>query len=100
MATDTPLDFDTLDLDTRQAAALTRRAMTWLGALLLLVAASAVAMWLFLRAEEAREADRRRTADAEWLDQTLRFHFRRLEGDLAALALQAQPAGPRATAPP
>jgi two-component system sensor histidine kinase DctS len=100
MATDTPLDFDTLDLDTRQAAALTRRAMTWLGALLLLVAVSAVAMWLFLRAEEAREADRRRTADAEWLDQTLRFHFRRLEADLAALALQAQPGGSRAAAPP
>lgn len=91
MATDTPLDFDTLDLDTRRASALTRRAMAWLAALLLLVAASAVAMWLFLRAEEAREADRRRTADAEWLDQTLRFHFRRLETDLAVLALQAQP---------
>ncbi len=88
MSSDTPAkptpDFDTLDLDTRQTAALTRRAMGWLVALLLLVAASAVALWLFLRSEEAREADRRRTADAEWLDQTLRFHLRRLETDLAA----------------
>ncbi len=86
-------DFDTLDLDTRQTAALTRRAMGWLVALLVLVAASALALWLFLRSEEAREADRRRTADAEWLDQTLRFHFRRLETDLAALALAHQHGG-------
>ncbi|WP_066256733.1 two-component system sensor histidine kinase NtrB [Hydrogenophaga flava] len=86
-------DLDSLDLDTRQTAALTRRAMGWLVALLLLVAASALALWLFLRSEEAREADRRRTADAEWLDQTLRFHFRRLETDLAALAQAHQNGG-------
>ena len=97
MASDTPTrpapDLDALDLDTRQTAALTRRAMGWLVALLLLVAASALALWLFLRSEEAREADRRRTADAEWLDQTLRFHFRRLETDLAALAQAYQNGG-------
>ncbi|MFC3684051.1 two-component system sensor histidine kinase NtrB [Hydrogenophaga luteola] len=97
MASDTPTrpapDLDALDLDTRQTAALTRRAMGWLVALLLLVAASALALWLFLRSEEAREADRRRTADAEWLDQTLRFHFRRLETDLAALAQVHQNGG-------
>lgn len=97
MASDTPTrpapDLDALDLDTRQTAALTRRAMGWLVALLLLVAASALALWLFLRSEEAREADRRHTADAEWLDQTLRFHFRRLETDLAALAQAHQNGG-------
>ena len=97
MSSDTPArpapDLDALDLDTRQTAALTRRAMGWLVALLLLVAASALALWLFLRSEEAREADRRRTADAEWLDQTLRFHFRRLETDLAALAQAHQNGG-------
>ncbi|MDO9031418.1 MAG: PAS domain S-box protein [Hydrogenophaga sp.] len=101
MPTEPTLDFDTIDLDTRQASALTRRAVAWLGALLLLVAASAVAMVLFLRSEEAREQDRRRTADAEWLDQTLRFHFRRLEGDLGVLALQArQTSGPVSAPPP
>ncbi len=100
MATEPTLDFQTLDLDTRQASALTRRAVTWLGALLLLVAASTVAMVLFLRSEEAREEDRRRTADAEWLDQTLLFHFRRLEGDLGVMALQArQRVGAVGTAP-
>ncbi|UCU93267.1 two-component system sensor histidine kinase NtrB [Hydrogenophaga taeniospiralis] len=100
MPTEPTLDFDTIDLDTRQASALTRRAVAWLGALLLLVAASAVAMVLFLRSEEAREQDRHRTADAEWLDQTLRFHFRRLEGDLGVLALQARQASGPVSAPP
>ena len=100
MPTEPTLDFHALDLDTRQASALTRRAVAWLGALLLLVAASAVAMVLFLRSEEAREQDRRRTADAEWLDQTLRFHFRRLEGDLGVLALQARQASGPVSAPP
>lgn len=86
----TPPDVDTLDLDTRHASALTRRALAWLVTLLLLVAVSAVLMVLFLRAEEVHEADRRRTADAQWLDQTMRFHLRRLEADLGVLALQTQ----------
>ena len=45
---------------------------------------------LFLRTVEAQEEDRRRTADAQWLDQTVRFHLRRLEADLGVLALQVQ----------
>ncbi|WP_066271878.1 two-component system sensor histidine kinase NtrB [Hydrogenophaga palleronii] len=91
-------DVDTLDLDTRHASALTRRALGWLVALLLLVATSAVLMVLYLRAEELQEADRQRTADAQWLDQTLRFHLRRLEADLGVLALRAQGAdGPART---
>lgn len=98
MAFPPTLDFDTLDRDSRQASALTRRALAWLVALLLLVAASAALMVVFLRQEEAREADRRRTADAEWLDQTLRFHFRRLENDLAARAVQVDAADAPATA--
>lgn len=90
-----PLALDALGRDSRQAAALTRRALAWMAALLLLVAVSAVLMWLFLRQEEAHEADRRRTADAEWLDQTLRFHLRRLEADLAALGRDPAQAAPR-----
>lgn len=84
------LNFDLFDLVQRQASALNRRAMLWLVGLLMLVAVSIVLLALFLRTEEAREEDRRRAADTEWLDQTLRFHFRRLESDLGILALQAQ----------
>jgi two-component system sensor histidine kinase DctS len=90
MAPEPQPEFDALDLNTRQASAFTRRALFWLGALLLLVALSTVLMVWFLRSEEAREEDRRRTADAEWLDQSLRFHFRRLEEDLAVLGLQVR----------
>lgn len=96
--TEPTIDFAVLDLDTRPLSILNRRAMAWLVGLLLLVAVSTVLLALFLRAVEAQEEDRRRTADAQWLDQTLRFHLRRLEADLGVLALQAQrPAG---TAPP
>jgi two-component system sensor histidine kinase DctS len=84
------LNFELFDLVQRQASALNRRAMTWLVGLLLLVAVSIVLLALFLRTEEAREEDRRRAADTEWLDQTLHFHFRRLESDLSILALQAR----------
>ncbi|MFC5520938.1 sensor histidine kinase [Polaromonas jejuensis] len=58
--------------------------------MLLLVTVSIVLLALFLRTVETEEEDRRRTADAQWLDQTLHFHFRRLERDLGVLALQAQ----------
>ena len=84
------LNFELFDLVQRQASALNRRAMVWLVGLLMLVAVSIVLLALFLRTEEAREEDRRRAADTEWLDQTLRFHFRRLESDLSVLALQAR----------
>jgi two-component system sensor histidine kinase DctS len=88
--TEPTIDFAVLDLDTRPLSALNRRAMTWLVGTLLLAAMSIVLLALFLRTVEAQEEDRRRTADAQWLDQTLRFHLRRLEADLAVLALQAQ----------
>ena len=64
--------------------------MAWLIALLLLVAVSIGLLALFLRTEEAAQEDRRRADDAQWLDQILHFHFRRLENELAAMALQAQ----------
>lgn len=88
-----PLDFATLDLNPQSALAPTRRTIAGLVALLVLVAASALLMVVYLRGEEAQEADRRRVADSEWLDQTLRFHFRRLERDLGALA-QGSPQAP------
>ncbi len=88
--TEPTIDFAILDLDTRQMSILNRRAMAWLIGMLLLVAVSIVWLALFLRTVEAEEEDRRRTADAQWLEQTLHFHFRRLERDLGVLALQAQ----------
>ena len=88
--TEPSIDFAVLDLDTRQLSVLNRRAMTWLVGMLLLVTLSIVLLALFLRTVEAQEEDRRRTADAQWLDQTVRFHLRRLEADLGVLALQVQ----------
>ena len=84
------IDFAVLDLDTSPLSVLNRRAMAWLVGMLLLAGVSIVLLGLFLRTVEAQEEDRRRTADAQWLDQTLRFHFRRLESDLGMLALQVQ----------
>ena len=88
--TEPTIDFAVLDLDTRLLSALNRRAMTWLMGMLVLVAASIVLLASFLRTVEAQEEDRSRTANAQWLDQTLRFHFRRLERDLGVLAVHAQ----------
>lgn len=91
---DHTIDLDLLDLNARQSAAMNKRAIRWLVGMLVLVGASIVLLAVFLRDVEMQEEDRRRTADAEWLDQTLRFHFRRLEGDLSVLALLAQRPAP------
>lgn len=84
---------DLSELSTRQSSALNRRAMTWLVGMLVLAAASIGGLVLFLTSVEQEEQARQRTADAQWLDQTLRFHARRLEGDLSVLALQARTPG-------
>lgn len=91
---DHTIDLDLLDLNARQSAAMNKRAMRWLVGMLVLVGVSIVLLVVFLQDVEKQEEDRRRTADAEWLDQTLRFHFRRLEGDLGVLALLAQRPAP------
>ena len=54
--------------------------------LLILVLATAVLLVLYLRSFEAQETQRRRSADALWLEQGVQFHFRRLEADLNAQA--------------
>ncbi|MCX7250726.1 MAG: ATP-binding protein [Burkholderiales bacterium] len=91
MKTEPAVDLDPLDLDARQASASSRRALLWLVGLLTLVTACIVLLALFLRDVEAQEEELRRAADAQWLEQTLRFHFQRLERDLAQLD-SAQPA--------
>ena len=91
MKTEPAVDLDPLDLDARQASASSRRALLWLAGLLTLVTACIVLLALFLRDVETQEEELRRAADAQWLEQTLRFHFQRLERDLAQLD-SAQPA--------
>lgn len=79
------IDLDQLDLSARETAASHRRALFWLLGLLVMVAAAVLGLAWFLRSVELQEEDRRRTADAEWLDQTMRFHLRRLERDAQAM---------------
>ena len=100
MKTEPAVDLDPLDLDARQASASSRRALLWLAGLLTLVTACIVLLALFLRDVEAQEEELRRAADAQWLEQTLRFHFQRLERDLAQLdSAQPAPGAPLGPAP-
>jgi two-component system sensor histidine kinase DctS len=59
-----------------------------LGLLALLVVA-VISLLVYLNNFEADEVARRRAADAQWLEQSVQFHFRRLEDDLLVLARQA-----------
>ena len=55
---------------------------------LVLVVASVVALVLYLQHFEAEEDARRQAADTQWLEQSVQFHFRRLEDDLRAAMRQ------------
>lgn len=90
---DIPFDFDLLQRHSGGAAARARRTGLWLLGLLFLLAASVVALVLYLQTFEAEEDLRRRTADVQWLEQSARFHFRRLEDDLQVLAHRTRDAG-------
>lgn len=65
-----------------------RRTLLWLLGLLLLLVGAVVTLVLYLNNFEAEEETRRRAADAQWLEQSVQFHFRRLEDDLLVLARQ------------
>ena len=82
-----PLDFALLQQLPGQAPR-SRRTLWWLLGLLLLLVASVVALVLYLYAFEQEEEDRRRVSDGQWLEQSVRFHFLRLEEDLRVLARQ------------
>src|SRR5690606_15098910 len=62
------------------------RAPLWLLGFLVLLVASVVALVLYLQNFEADEAARQNVADALWLEQSMAFHFRRLEDDLRSQA--------------
>ena len=83
-----PLDFALLQQTPPGQAPRGRRTLWWLLGLLLLVLASVVALVLYLNAFEHEEEERRRVSDGQWLEQSVRFHFVRLEEDLRVLARQ------------
>ncbi len=87
--TDQALDFALLQQSTPSHASRNRRALLWLLGLLLLLVASVVTLVLYLNTFEDEEEVRRRAADAQWLEQSVQFHFRRLEDDLLVLAREA-----------
>jgi len=88
-ALDQPLDFALLQQATAGQGQRSRRMLWLMLSLLGLVVASVVTLVLYLSAYERGEEERRRVADGQWLEQSVRFHFTRLEDDLQQLARQA-----------
>jgi two-component system sensor histidine kinase DctS len=88
------LDFAQLQQSITRPGGRHRRALWWLLGLLSLLLGSVVSLLLYLNSFEADEAARRRAADAQWLEQSVQFHFRRLEDDLLVLARQTVQQGP------
>ena len=83
---DPPIDFAALtSADTSQPGR-NLRAQLWLLGFLALLVASVVALVLYLQNFEAEEEARQNMADAQWLEQSIAFHFRRLEDDLRSQA--------------
>ena len=87
--TDTTLDFALLQQSALRPAARNRVALLWLLGMLVLLVGSVVTLLLYLNRFELEEATRRRASDAQWLEQSMQFHFRRLEDDLLVLARQS-----------
>jgi len=88
-AADLSFDFALLQQSAARTGGRNRRALWWLLGLLALLLASVATLLLYLNNFEAEEAARRRAADAQWLEQSVQFHFRRLEDDLLVLSRQA-----------
>ena len=86
---DHSLDFALLQQPAARHGGRNRRALWWLLGLLALLLGSVATLLLYLNNFEADDATRRRAADAQWLEQSVQFHFRRLEDDLQMLARQA-----------
>ena len=84
-----PPDFALLHARTHAGADRSRRMVVWMMGSAVLVVAAVVALLWYLNNFEAEEEERRRGADAQWLEQTVQFHFRRLEDDLQTLAHRA-----------
>ena len=78
-----PDDFALLHAGARPPSERGRPTLLWMMGLAVLVVAAVVALVWYLNSFETEEEERRRGADAQWLDQSVQFHFRRLEDDLA-----------------
>ncbi|MDD2924089.1 ATP-binding protein [Rhodoferax sp.] len=98
-AADHSLDFALLQQSASRHSGRNRIALLWLLGLLVLLVGAVVTLLVYLNNFEADEAARRRAADAQWLEQSVQFHFRRLEDDLLVLARQAIAQGSRAADP-
>ena len=88
-AVDSSLDFALLQQSVVRPSGRNRVTLLWLLGLLVLLVGAVVTLLLYLNNFEDDEAARRRAADAQWLEQSVQFHFRRLEDDLLVLARQA-----------
>lgn len=93
MATDKNLDFALLRRTTRARPERSRWALAWLLGLLVLLVAAVVTLVLYLHTFEVEEEERRRGSDTQWLEQSVQFHFRRLEDDMTSLARLATAQG-------
>ncbi|MEZ5664192.1 MAG: PAS domain S-box protein [Burkholderiaceae bacterium] len=94
------LDFDLLYRQAVDGPARVRRATLWLMGLLVMLLTAVVSLVLYLQRFESEEEQRRQAADAQWVEQAARFHFRRLEEDLQGLAQRARVAGAPETLTP
>lgn len=70
-----------------------QRTTLWLLGLLLFFAGTVVALVLYLQTFEAEDVQRRRVSSTQWLEHSVRFHFRRLEDDLEVLAQMVRERG-------
>ncbi len=86
VAGESPFDFASLTQAHEASPARNLRAQLWLLGFLALLVASIVALVLYLQNFEAEEEARQNIADALWLEQSMAFHFRRLEDDLRSQA--------------
>ncbi len=80
------LDFSLLRNTTSYPGSRNQRVFLLLGLLLTLLLLSAAGLVAYLRDFESEEDVRTQSADALWLEETMRFHLRRLEVDLESLA--------------
>ncbi len=83
---DPPFDFAALARADTSQPGRNLRAQLWLLGFLALMVASVVALVLYLQNFETEEEARQNMADAQWLEQSIAFHFRRLEDDLRSQA--------------
>ncbi|MDD5027998.1 MAG: PAS domain S-box protein [Rhodoferax sp.] len=83
---DHALDFALLQQSASRHPGRNRLALLWLLGLLALLVGAVVTLLVYLNQFEADEDARKRAADAQWLEQSVQFHFRRLEDDLLVLA--------------